>query len=92
MRTKLRDWAVWQARAGCYSQAALPMPLSKPLYYVHTPQTLPEGTRAALPCEARGQEQTVWLRDGVPVLGVEGPRYRLGERNKLEIRGKFKGK
>ena len=20
--TKLRDWAVWQARAGCYSQAA----------------------------------------------------------------------
>ena len=21
--TKLRDWAVWQARAGCYSQAAL---------------------------------------------------------------------
>ena len=51
-------------------------------------QTLPEGTRAALPCEARGQEQTVWLRDGVPVLGVEGPRYRLGERNRLEIRGK----
>ena len=52
-------------------------------------QTLPEGVRAAiLPCEARGQEQTVWLRDGVPVLGVEGPRYRLGERNRLEIRGK----
>ena len=23
MRIKLRDWAVWQARAGCYSQAAL---------------------------------------------------------------------
>ena len=23
IRTKLRDWAVWQARAGCYSQAAL---------------------------------------------------------------------
>ena len=22
IRTKLRDWAVWQARAGCYSQAA----------------------------------------------------------------------
>ena len=53
------------------------------------PQTLPEGTRAALPCEARGQEQTVWLRDGVPVLGVEGPRYRLGERNRLEIRGEM---
>ena len=30
----------------------------------------------------------MWLRDGVPVLGVEGPRYRLGERNRLEIRGK----
>ena len=52
------------------------------------PQTLPAGARAAiLPCEARGQEQTVWLRDGVPVLVVEGPRYRLGERNRLEIRG-----
>ena len=23
IRTKLRDWAAWQARAGCYSQAAL---------------------------------------------------------------------
>ena len=23
IRTKLRDWAIWQARAGCYSQAAL---------------------------------------------------------------------
>ena len=23
IRTKLRDWAVWQARTGCYSQAAL---------------------------------------------------------------------
>ena len=31
---KLRDWAsaVWPVGAGCYSQAALPMPLSKPLY------------------------------------------------------------
>ena len=31
----------------------------------------------------------MWLRDGVPVLGVEGPRYRLGERNRLEIRGEM---
>ena len=23
IRTKLRDWAVWQARAGCYSQVTL---------------------------------------------------------------------
>ena len=23
IRTKFRDWAIWQARAGCYSQAAL---------------------------------------------------------------------
>ena len=23
IRAKLRDWAVWQARAGCYSQAVL---------------------------------------------------------------------
>ena len=23
IRTKLRDWAIWQAWAGCYSQAAL---------------------------------------------------------------------
>ena len=23
IRTKLRDWAVWQAMAGCYSRAAL---------------------------------------------------------------------
>ena len=33
-RAKLRDWVVWLVRAGCYSQAALPMPLSKPLYLV----------------------------------------------------------
>ena len=32
MRTKLRDWAVWQARAGCYSQAALSSNDSKTLY------------------------------------------------------------
>ena len=30
--TKLRDWAVWQARAGCYSQAALSSNDSKTLY------------------------------------------------------------
>ena len=24
IRTELRDWGVWQARAGCYSQAACP--------------------------------------------------------------------
>ena len=34
MRTKLRDWAVWQARAGCYSQAALSSNDSKTLYNV----------------------------------------------------------
>ena len=32
IRTKLRDWAVWQARAGCYSQAALSSNDSKTLY------------------------------------------------------------
>ena len=31
IRTKLRDWAVWQARAGCYSQAALSLNDSKTL-------------------------------------------------------------
>ena len=31
-RTKLRDWAVWQARAGYYSQAALSSNDSKMLY------------------------------------------------------------
>ena len=31
IRTKLRDWAVWQARAGCYSQAALSSNDSKTL-------------------------------------------------------------
>ena len=30
--TKLRDWAVWQANAGCYSQAALSSIDSKTLY------------------------------------------------------------
>ena len=30
---KLRDWAVWQARAGRYSQAALSSNDSKTLYY-----------------------------------------------------------
>ena len=29
--TKLRDWAVWQARGGCYSQAALSSNDSKTL-------------------------------------------------------------
>ena len=32
IRTKLRDWAVWQARAGCYTQAALSTNDSKTLY------------------------------------------------------------
>ena len=32
IRTKLRDWAVWQGRAGCYSQAALSSKDSKTLY------------------------------------------------------------
>ena len=32
IRTKLRDGAVWQARAGCYSQAALSSNHSKTLY------------------------------------------------------------
>ena len=32
IRTKLRDWAVWQAKAGCYSQAALSSNDSKTLY------------------------------------------------------------
>ena len=31
IRAKLRDWAVWQARAGCYSQAALSSNDSKTL-------------------------------------------------------------
>ena len=34
IRTKLRDWAVWQARAGCYSQSALSSNDSKTLYCV----------------------------------------------------------
>ena len=34
MRTKLRDWAVWQSRAGCYSRAALSSNDSKTLYRV----------------------------------------------------------
>ena len=32
IRTKLRDLAVWQVRAGCYSQAALSSNDSKTLY------------------------------------------------------------
>ena len=35
IRTELRDWAVWQARAGCYSQAALSSNDSKTLYNLH---------------------------------------------------------
>ena len=31
IRTNLRDWAVWQAKAGCYSQAALSSNKSKTL-------------------------------------------------------------
>ena len=32
IRTKLRDWAIWQAGVGCYSQAALSSNDSKTLY------------------------------------------------------------
>ena len=32
IRTKFRDWAVWRARAGCYSQAALSSNDSKTQY------------------------------------------------------------
>ena len=32
IRTKLPDWVIWQARAGCYSQAALSSNDSKTLY------------------------------------------------------------
>ena len=32
IRTKLRDWAVWQARASCYSQTAMSSNDSKMLY------------------------------------------------------------
>ena len=32
---------VWPVGAGCYSQAALPMPLSKPLYYLVSDATMP---------------------------------------------------
>ena len=32
IRTKLGDWAVWQARTGCYSEAALSSNYSKTLY------------------------------------------------------------
>ena len=35
IRSKLRDWAVWQARAGLYSQAALSSNDSKTLYMIH---------------------------------------------------------
>ena len=35
--TKLRDWAIWQARAGCYSQAALSSNDSKTLYTMALP-------------------------------------------------------
>ena len=31
IRTKLRDWAIWQARASCYFQAALSSNDSKTL-------------------------------------------------------------
>ena len=31
-RAKLRDLAVWPVRAGCYSQAALSIPRSKPIF------------------------------------------------------------
>ena len=34
IRTELREWAVWQARAGCYSQVALSSNDSNTLYMV----------------------------------------------------------
>ena len=39
IRTKLSDWAVGQARAGCYSQATLSSNDSKTLYFIH--KTIP---------------------------------------------------
>ena len=36
IKTKLRDWAVWKARASCFSQAALSSNDSKTLYLIHS--------------------------------------------------------
>ena len=40
MRTKLRDRAIWQARVGCYSQAALSSNDPKTLYMIRYPPSL----------------------------------------------------
>jgi hypothetical protein len=58
-------------------------------------QTLPVGGTATMACEASGQEQTVWLRDGVPVMQgggrggtKDGGRIQKGNGDALEITGK----
>ena len=40
IRTKLHDWAFWQASASCYSQAALSWNDSKTLYYGHSSRSV----------------------------------------------------
>ena len=51
IRTKLRDWVAWQARAGCYSQAALSSNDSKTLYLSDT-QSPASLVRPALGCSS----------------------------------------
>jgi len=41
IRTELRDWAIWQARAGCYLQAALSSNDSKTLYVTNWSNSFP---------------------------------------------------
>ena len=47
--TKLRDWAVGQAGAGCYSQAALSSNDSKTRYYSRSAQIVDKGEGSKTP-------------------------------------------
>ena len=58
IRTKLRDWAVWHARAGCYSQDALSSNDSKTLYFQTDLEEIPHGPTAT------ARRLWIWPREG----------------------------
>ena len=53
-----------------------------------TNQTLPEGSKATLPCQATAEDEIVWLKDGVPLESLQDKRISIQGDNTLLISGK----
>ena len=81
MRTKLLDWAVWQARASCYSHVALSSNDSKtrysypiiPLFLCH----LRDSVRPLHARDAGGGEDEGGVRSAALLLLVQLPQPRV---------------